>query len=348
VSDKMVSLKRELVGLAISRGAVGTRVANLEMLKGPPSADPTYVLAEAQSVIAFAVPLGKEWIPDYLRKVTRMVFKRVMYEKYQLIGAIGQEIIEHLQKRGFRAVSPSPNGVYRPEVSEPGFAVPDFSHRYAALASGLGTLGWSGNVLIRGRWAATFLGSVVTDAVLPPDVPLEEKLCDDCRMCANVCPLRFINPKESQSVILGGRKYVCSKKGNHMRCGLACGGYVGISRDGKWSSWATLRYEVPEDDSKLMDVFMRAVEDPASSYIRGHLFFKGARKASMPPGRGVLARSLEDTNPTCCHCALVCSGPREWRMKLMRLLHSSGAVVRLEDGTEKAVKPEELEVMFPR
>lgn len=150
MSDKMVSLKRELVGLAISRGAVRTRVANLEMLKGPPSADPTYVLAEAQSVIAFAVPLGKEWIPDYLRKVTRMVFKRVMYEKYQLIGAIGQEIIEHLQKRGFRAVSPSPNGVYRPEVSEPGFAVPDFSHRYAALASGLGTLGWSGNVLIRG------------------------------------------------------------------------------------------------------------------------------------------------------------------------------------------------------
>jgi hypothetical protein len=149
--------------------------------------------------------------------------------------------------------------------------------------------------------------------------------------------LGFINPKESQTVILGGREYACSKRGNHLRCGLACGGYVGISRDGKWSSWATLRYKVPEDDSKLLDIFMRAVQDPASKYIRGHLFFEG---------QGVLARSLKDTNPTCCHCVLVCSGPKEEREKLLEILHSSGIVVRLEDGTEKAVKPEELENIF--
>lgn len=346
MSDKMALLKRELVDLAISMGAVGARIADLEMLKEPPSANPTYVLPEAQSVIAFAVPLGKDWIPNYLGKVTRKVFKRVMYEKYQRIGAIGQEMVEHLQKRGFRAVNPSPNGVYRPEVSSLGFMVPDFSHRYAALASGLGTLGWSGNVLIKGHWAATFLGSVVTDAVLPSDAPLEEKLCDDCRICAQVCPLGFINPKESQSVILGGREYVCSKKGNHMRCGLSCGGWVGISQDGKWSSWAVLRYKVPDDDNKMKDVFKRAVRDPAAEYILEHIFFEGAREASMPRGKGVLVRSLENTNPTCCHCALVCSGPREERTKLMGLIHSSGVVIRLEDGTEKAVKPEELEVVF--
>ncbi|WXG41097.1 MAG: hypothetical protein WED07_10060 [Candidatus Freyarchaeum deiterrae] len=337
MSCMLESLKSELIDLILSMGAVGARVANLKMLEGPPSADPTYVLPEAQSVIAFAVPLGKDFIPDYLGKVTRLTFSRIMYEKYQLIGVIGQKMVEYLQHRGFRAVSPQPNGIYRPTNPGSGSLAPDFSHRYAALASGLGTLGWSGNVLIKGHWATTFLGSVITDAMLPSDAPLQERLCDDCKICTKVCPLGFIHPKEPQTVILGGREYVCSKRGNHLRCGLACGGYVGISRDGKWSSWATLRYKVPEDDSKLLDIFTRAVQDPASKYIRRHLFYGG---------QGVLARSIEDTNPTCCHCVLVCSGPRKEREKLLKKLHSSGIVVRLEDGTEKAVKPEELENIF--
>ena len=65
-------------------------------------------------------------------------------------------------------------------------------------------------------------------------------------------------------------------------------------------------------------------------------------------GASELFYSCARANPTCCHCTLVCSGPREERAKLIELIHSSGVVIRLEDGTEKAVKPEELEVMFPK
>ncbi|UCD58659.1 MAG: epoxyqueuosine reductase [Candidatus Hydrogenedentota bacterium] len=345
----MGTLKKELVDLAVSMGAVGARVADLETLEKPPSADPTYVLPGAQSVIAFAVPLGTDFIPDYLGKVTRMVFRRVMYEKYQLIGAIGEAMVVCLQEKGFQAVSPSPNGVYRSEVSKRGFMVPDFSLRYAAVASGLGTFGWSGNVLVEGHWSTVFLGAAVTDAVLPPDAPLDKSLCDDCRICAGVCPLEFIKGKESQTVSLGGRKYSYNAKGNHARCGLACSGLSGVTRDGKWSSWATLRYEFPEDDSELVPQFMRALNDPASAYIRGHIGFSSAGGRAewaieaQETKKGVLLRSLEDTNPTCCHCVLVCSGPLDRRRELMKLLHSSGVVVRLEDGTEKAIKPEELQ-----
>ena len=39
MSDKTTSLKSELVDLAVSRGAVGARVADLEMLDVPPSTD---------------------------------------------------------------------------------------------------------------------------------------------------------------------------------------------------------------------------------------------------------------------------------------------------------------------
>jgi len=89
VNKNAKDLKKDLIDIAISMGAVGARVANLEMLNGPPSADPTYVLPDAQSFIAFGVWLGTGFIPDYLGKVTRMEFKQIMYEKYQLIGKRG-------------------------------------------------------------------------------------------------------------------------------------------------------------------------------------------------------------------------------------------------------------------
>lgn len=341
MGSEETSLKTELMETALSMGAVGARAAAREMLAGPPSADLAYVLPEGRSVIAYAVPLGKDWIPDYFGKVRRDVFADIMYNAYQQLGAIGGTLTAILEKRGFRAVSPQPNGVYRPEYAKGKLLVPDFSLRYAAVASGLGTLGWSGNVLVEGHWAAVFLGAIVTEAGIPPDRPLSENICDGCRICTKVCPLGFIDPKEAQVTTLGGHAFFCSKKGNHMRCSLACSGLVGISQTGKWSTWATLRYRVPDDDNSLAGAFVAALKDPASEYIRSHVLSETFRE-------GVLLRSREDTQPTCCNCALVCCGPKEERIELMRILHASGIVVRMPDGSEKAVRLETLDPLFTR
>ena len=265
--EGLFSIKEEICELAKSIGAVDARVASKEMLEGPPSSDPTYVFPDARSVISFAVPLGTDYIDDYLGKVTRMVFKRVLYEKYLLVGAVANALVGLLQQKGLRAESVSPNAVFRSNEEGgrgPSFLVPDFSHRYAAVASGLGTFGWSGNVMVEGHWSNVFLGSVITEAELPPDRPLDESLCDGCRICTRVCPLEFIQAKESQTVILGGRQYEYNAKGNHMRCGLACGGFNGRSRDGRWSSWSPLDYGFPETDGDVLAQFGRALKDPAA------------------------------------------------------------------------------------
>jgi epoxyqueuosine reductase QueG len=236
MSDNPQNLKARLVEKTLSLGAVRARVASRDMLEGPPSADTDYVLPGARSVLSFAVPLGTDWIEDYFAKKTSRVFADVMYDRYQLIGAIGGELVSLLEGAGFEAVSPQPNGVYRPGVSHGGFMVPDFSHRYAALASGVGTLGYSGNVMVEGYWSTVFLGSVVTDADLPVDEPLQENLCDDCRICTTACALGFMDPKQKQTSVLGSREHTCSKKHNHGRCRLVCAGLVGMSRKGKWST----------------------------------------------------------------------------------------------------------------
>ena len=152
----MSSLKQALTELVISEGAKNARVAGVQSLEGPPSSDPTYMLPNASSVVSYAVPFGADWIPNYFGKATRSVFTRIMFDPYQKINAIGKRLCERLKADGFWGVVPSPNGSYRQEDIKKGRMVPDFFHRYAALASGPGCLGWSGNVLIKGFGSAVF------------------------------------------------------------------------------------------------------------------------------------------------------------------------------------------------
>ena len=99
-SKKMLQIKEEVRNLAKSMGATDARVATKQMLEGPPSGDPTYAFPDAQSVVAFAVPLGTDYIDDYLGKKTRMVFKKVLYEKYLLVAAVADAIASKIQQHG--------------------------------------------------------------------------------------------------------------------------------------------------------------------------------------------------------------------------------------------------------
>ena len=69
---------------------------------------------------------------------------------------------------------------------------PDFAHRYAAVATGLGRLGWSGNLLTPEFGAAVYLGTVLTSATLQSDPLCENNPCDLCLLCTSVCPVEMI------------------------------------------------------------------------------------------------------------------------------------------------------------
>ena len=59
--------------------------------------------------------------------------------------------------------------------------------RAAAERAGLGWFGKNTNVLLPGRGSWFLLGSVVTDAPLPPDAPVGDG-CGTCRRCLGSCP----------------------------------------------------------------------------------------------------------------------------------------------------------------
>jgi len=328
-------LEKELKSLAIKEGAIRAGIARRDaFLEAPLSADMTYIQPWAQSVVSFALPLGTGWVRDFLGKVTRMEFKKVLFHSYQKVYQIGTAIEEYLRKAGYRAHNIIPNGQYRPDhsfekpVPDPDLK-PPLSLRYMVVGAGVGTFGWSGNVMVPEAWSNVYLGAVLTDAALSPDRPLDEKLCDGCRACVRVCPMGFMDMKERVSVKIAGQEHIYNRKRGDYRCFIGCGGYTGISREGNWSSWSTGRTVLPEDDSLLPGLYAQLRSDPANIM---------AAKNTTFGTRGVLDRSLEDTNPTCANCSTVCSGPREHRQALMDLLFSSGIVEKDSRGREVVVK----------
>jgi epoxyqueuosine reductase len=324
-------IEAEVKLLALRQGAIRAGIACRESFaEAPPSADMGYVAPWAKTVVSFALPLGTEWIQDYFNKVTRMAFKKVVFDFYSKSYQVGSAIEAYLQNAGYKALNIIPNGQYRPDhtyekVNPDPDLKPPLSLRYMAVGAGVGLFGWSGNVLVPGAWSNVYLGGVLTDAPLQPDPPLEENLCDNCHFCAQVCPTGFIGMNEKAYVRIGGREYVYNRKRSDYRCVIGCGGYTGLSSDGKWSSWSTGKIVLPEDDSLLPKLFAKLRKDPANSM---------AAKNQKFGSRGVLDRSFEDTNPTCANCSTVCSGPRDHRKALVKSLIHSGIVERDHEGRE--------------
>lgn len=324
-------LEDKIKSLALKEGAIRAGIARKEAFaEAPPSADMRHEKPWANAVVSFAVSLETHWIRNFLGKATRMEFKKVLFENYHKVFRIGAAVEACLKEEGFEAHNIVPNGLYRPDHTfekqnpDPDLK-PPLSLRYMAAGAGVGVLGWSGNILVPGAWSNVYLGGVLTDARLAPDPPLAENLCDDCRICTRVCPSGFMDPKERTAVKIAGREYVHNRKRGDYRCLIACGGYTGISRDGKWSSWSTGKTVLPEEDAVLPSFYARLRNDPANTM---------AAKNTAFGSRGVLDRSLENTNPTCAHCSTVCSGPLELRRELMNLLFTSGVVEKDEKGRE--------------
>jgi epoxyqueuosine reductase QueG len=224
-----VSLNQLVEGFLLERGAIKVRFANLESLAGgPPSADLTYQLEGARSAVSFALPLDRDRIRRYLAKEE--------YHEEQITVSIrsselSKQCAQLLADEGHASARVHGNNRYRTE--HPGWQLamhPDISHRYVAVASGLGSFGWSGNVGIKGYGTAVILGTVVTTADLTPTdpIPEEESFCDKCKICVGTCVGNMFSKSEEDSVVLGGKTFTFSRRIDKNRCNLVCGGFTGL------------------------------------------------------------------------------------------------------------------------
>lgn len=187
----MYSLTQQVLEFVRSWGAALAGVATRETLSGgPPSVDLDYVLPGAQSAVSIAVPLNTAHIRAYLAKEDRLSHEQDNFHANLQATGIVAYLARYLEQKGYPSKGVTSNDAYREEV--PGgrqSMLPDLSHRYLAVRSGLGWFGFSGNVITPQNGAAVILATCVTTAELEPTDPLppEENYCDRCGLCQAAC-----------------------------------------------------------------------------------------------------------------------------------------------------------------
>ena len=314
---------------------------------GPPSADPRYILPSANSVISFAVALDKEAAKDFISKQKWRSHCDDRKRTAQKLYGIGDTLVEQLRSQGHAAVNVDLNNSYRPEdnaadVTEMTAFHPDFSHRYAALASGIGRLGWSGNLLTKKHGALVELGSVLTSARLTADAPVpdEEHPCDTCKMCSLVCPVEMIHPKISTEVTVAGITETIAQKRPNTCCWIGCTGYEGLAASGTWSNWSPYRlgHALPEEKRALDALCIRLQKaDPQMQDADNS--FNDYRQAVFDPDWFYYT--------VCGFCRAVCSPDRPERLANRKRILNAGTAALALDGSHVVAGDDACEMPTP-
>ena len=242
-----MNLNQLIEEFLLERGAIKVRFANQESLAGgPPSTDLTYQIEGARSAVSFALPLDRDRTRRYLAK---QEYHEEQIDVSIQSSKLSKACAQMLENEGYPSAMVHGNNKYRTDVPDWQLKMhPDISQRYVAVASGLGSFGWSGNVGIKGYGTAIILGTVVTTADLTPTdpIPEEDSFCDKCKTCASACVGGMFSKTETESVTLGGKTYTFARRIDLNRCNLVCGGFTGLHKSGKWSTWSAGRFSVPE------------------------------------------------------------------------------------------------------
>lgn len=341
-----MSVESQIKSLAIRSGASLCGIASAGRLKsGPPSADPTYVMPEARSVVSYAIAFDYEILAKFMAKEHFDPFVRHKKDLESRLYTVGDALVAELEASGHKAHLVSINSVYRPEpgVTDPSEAramIPDFSLRYGAVAAGLGRLGWSGNVMTAEYGATVVLGAVITDAELAEDPLLAENPCDKCMACVRVCPTDMIKRGESVTVEMFGLTDEIAVKRTNNACYMGCTDYHGLSPDGRWSNWSPYRQDggLPQDDADLD----KACDSSRKLDPNNAKFFD-------KPYREFITDPDEKLHSPCGFCSYICAGAAPQRHGTRVRIQKSGITVLRPSGAREIIRDgrEIVEVRTP-
>jgi len=319
-------------------GAALSGIATKKSLEGGPyTADLDHVLPGAKSAIVFAVPFDQTLIGPYLSKKDFSLNENKIRTTTLAFG-ISFEISTVLTSLGYNTVPISSNFAFRKDTPNGIFdRIPPISLKLLAVSCGIGTIGQSGLLITKEYGAAFSLGGVVTDIDLEATEPIPEKenYCDGCLLCKRSCVADFILP-EKRTITMGERTVRVGNCRLAARCAYPCGGITGLDKSGKWSTWSAGRFPLPDDDEEYRTI--------SRKYVGKYLERKRLGPVSYNP---LLAGNFE-MQYTCSNCQFVCHPDKRIRKERYELLANSGVVIEEEDGTKRAVSPEEAEEVLKR
>lgn len=112
------------------------------------------------------------------------------------LNSIAFHVARFLEKHRHRSLPLPASNIwrFRPYKDVPHPFAPDLVHRYAAVAAGLGEIGWNGLFTSPEYGPRTRVNSIITEAPLVP-TPMYDgpALCDKCMACVKYCPTKALS-----------------------------------------------------------------------------------------------------------------------------------------------------------
>jgi epoxyqueuosine reductase len=123
------------------------------------------------------------------------VDRKLNEDTLSLLMKLQKRAVRFLKSRGYRTLAIPPDsdrikGTFTSKL----YAL--FNHKMAATTAGLGWIGRNGLLINPDYGPRLSLVTVLTDAPLEPDGPMEQSLCGDCTLCVQYCPSKAITGAE--------------------------------------------------------------------------------------------------------------------------------------------------------
>ncbi len=223
-----MSIESELKEYAKRIGIPLLGIAAPERMKHAPyGLDPEVLLPGAKAVIAFGLPALKGTMSAfYTAEDTGNEQLRAVYGRYGR-GSTNAVTLMYATWALSQWIEQKHRYVAVPTMTGPWSISRTLSHRYAAVAAGLGEMGFQNAVITpeygpRVRW-----GAIVTNMPLEADpMYAGEPLCDPeacgCA-CVNLCPNAAICREDTEACVIGERRYEIAAV-NFGRCRAQCMG----------------------------------------------------------------------------------------------------------------------------
>lgn len=191
--------------LAFDVGAKAIGVAPIDRFNHAPKVyQPQSFLPDAKNVIVVGVHYPDACVEHCGTEDLQEMgaYGIVQVDMNVLLDILSFRIAKLLDKDGHRATSFSTSHVWRYDTQEgiDRAFMPDFPHRHAAVAAGLGEFGWNNLVINKDFGPRIRFNTIITSAELPA-TPMYDgpALCDMCMRCVKYCPMDTFR-KETQSM----------------------------------------------------------------------------------------------------------------------------------------------------
>lgn len=220
-----MKLTSEVKTLAIASGLDYVGIAPAELLENEPEGlRPSDFLPGAKTVISVGIKLalGVQLVNKLAHSHSRprhLIYSYLWHgfglPSLHFVDRTSLQIVRLIEKEDFLAV---------PIMAASSFdirsSLTEFSNAHAAVAAGLGELGWSGSVITPEIGPRVRFGSIITTANLDTDPMYSgSRMCDPvaCKkkgqglpVCASICPTQAIGAA-TKEIVIGKKRFEVAK-----------------------------------------------------------------------------------------------------------------------------------------